>query len=118
LRNKKKRREKLVPGKNVPFHRLRFVLPWKKQTAGRSAKSYHELGWKIQVHHNTLKKYLTKMGVYRKAKKSAPSKLQQNYSITSTIRHQSWRKLFSAKSIYKCLMDDDESYITVDGSEW
>jgi DNA-binding CsgD family transcriptional regulator len=39
----------------------------KKQTAGRSAKSYRELGRKIQVHHNTVKKYLTKIGVHRKA---------------------------------------------------
>jgi hypothetical protein len=64
---------------------------------GRSAKSYREFGRKIQVHHNTVKKYLTKMEV----------DLTQNF--------------FSAKSIYKCVDDelmDDESYFTVDGNEW
>jgi hypothetical protein len=35
----------------------------KKQTTGFSAKSYRELKRKIQVHHNTVKKYLTKMRV-------------------------------------------------------
>jgi hypothetical protein len=38
----------------------------KNQTAGFSAKSYHKLGRKIQVHHNTVKMYLTKMGVHPK----------------------------------------------------
>jgi DNA-binding transcriptional regulator YhcF (GntR family) len=51
----------------------------KKQTAGRSAKSYRELGRKIQVHHKTVKKYLTKMEVHCKAKNpqhvNNPSKL-------------------------------------------
>jgi hypothetical protein len=62
-----------------------------KQTAGRSAKLYRELGLKIKVHHNTVKKYLTKMRVHRKAKKFTPK-------TTSTIRHQNQvepRALFS-----------------------
>jgi hypothetical protein len=31
----------------------------KKQTEARSAKSYRELGRKLQTPHNTVKKYLT-----------------------------------------------------------
>jgi hypothetical protein len=46
-------REKLVPAKNVSKPRAAL----KKETAGRSAtKSYRELGRKIQVHHNNIKK--------------------------------------------------------------
>jgi hypothetical protein len=39
----------------------------KKQTAGCSAKSYRKLGQKIQIHHNTIKKYSKKMKIHRKA---------------------------------------------------
>jgi hypothetical protein len=64
------KQEKLDPGKNVPFHRLNSKVraALKKQTAGRSAKSYRELGRKIQVHHNTVKLYMTKMRVHCKEK--------------------------------------------------
>jgi DNA-binding transcriptional regulator YhcF (GntR family) len=77
----------------------------KKQTAGRSAKSYRELGWKIQVHHNTVKKYLTKIRVHRKAKKSA----RQQSVIKARLKLLT-QNFFSAKSIQKCVMDD--------GNEW
>jgi hypothetical protein len=39
LWSEKKWREKLVPGKNVPFHRLKFVLPWRNK---RKIKSWIE----------------------------------------------------------------------------
>jgi DNA-binding CsgD family transcriptional regulator len=60
-----------------PFIVLKFVLSSRNnKTAGRSAKSYRELSRKIQVHHNTVKKYLTKMEVRRKAKKNPHLKPQ------------------------------------------
>jgi hypothetical protein len=87
----------------------------KKQTAGRSAKSYRELGWKIQAHHYTVKKHLTKMGVHHK--KSVPKTTARQQSFTKTRLKLLTQNFFSAKSIYKCVMDD-ESYFTVDGNEW
>jgi hypothetical protein len=63
-------REKLVPAKNMPFHRPKLII---EEIIGRSDKSYRELGRKIQVYHKTAKKYMTKKGVHRKAKKSAPN---------------------------------------------
>jgi hypothetical protein len=41
----------------------------KKQTVDCSVKSYRELEWKFQVQHNTVTKYLNKIGVQRKAEK-------------------------------------------------
>jgi hypothetical protein len=76
--------QKIGSGKKCAFLSSKVRDALKKQTAGRSAKSYRELGQHIQVHHNTVKKYLTKMSVHRKAKMSAP----QNHS-TSTICHKS-----------------------------
>jgi hypothetical protein len=43
-----------------------------KRTATHSGKWHRKLRQKMQVHHNTVQKYLTKMGVHRKGKKSAP----------------------------------------------
>jgi hypothetical protein len=43
-----------------------------KVRAALKKQSYHELGWKIQVHHNNVKKYLMKMEDHRRAKKSTP----------------------------------------------
>jgi hypothetical protein len=80
----------------------------KKQTASRSAKLYRELGRKIQVHHNTVKKYLTKMRVHRKAKKIAPKTTAHQQSVI-----KAWLKLLTQN-----LFTDDESYFTVDGNEW
>jgi DeoR/GlpR family transcriptional regulator of sugar metabolism len=48
----------------------KFALASSKVRAALSPPC--ELGWKIQVHHKTVKKYLTKMAVHRKAKNSAP----------------------------------------------
>jgi transposase len=64
--------KKIGSGKKCALSLSKICVALKKQTAGRNAKSYRELRRKIQVHHNTVKKYLTKMGVHRKAKKSAP----------------------------------------------
>jgi phage gp16-like protein len=63
---------KIGSGKKWALSSSKVRVALKKQTAGRSTKSYRELRRKIQVLHNTVKKYLTKMGVHRKAKKSAP----------------------------------------------
>jgi hypothetical protein len=56
----------------------------------------------IQVYLNTVKKYLTKMRVHRKAK------IRTLNHSTSTIRHQNY---------VKAVMED-ESYFTVAGIEW
>jgi hypothetical protein len=89
----------------------------KKQTAGHSTKSYRELGRKIQVHHNTFKKYLTKTRVHRKAKKFAPKTTSRQQSVIKARLKLLTQIFFAAKSIYKCVLDDD-SYFTVDGNEW
>jgi DNA-binding transcriptional regulator YhcF (GntR family) len=74
---------------------------------GRSAKSYRELGRKIQIHHNTVKKYLTKMEVRRKAKESAPeTTARQQFVIKAGLKLLT-QNFFSAKSIYKCVMEDE-----------
>jgi hypothetical protein len=44
---------KIGSGKKCALSPSKFRATLKKQTAGRSAKSYCELGRKIQVHHNT-----------------------------------------------------------------
>jgi hypothetical protein len=59
-------------GKKCAFSSSKVHAALKKQTAGCCAKSYRELGRKIKFHHNTVKKYLLKMRVHRKAKKFAP----------------------------------------------
>jgi hypothetical protein len=60
---------KIGSGKKCSLSSSKVHAALKTQTAGRSAKSYLELGWKIQVQHITVKKYLTKMRVHHKAKK-------------------------------------------------
>jgi nitrogen regulatory protein PII len=86
---------------------------------GRSAESYLELARKIQVRHNTVKKHLTKVGVHRKATISAPTATARQQSVNKAYRLQLLtQNFFSAKSIYKCVMDD-EFYFTVEGNdEW
>jgi hypothetical protein len=69
----------------------------KTNSESQSAKPYRELGRKIQFHHNTVKKYLTKINGHQcKARKSAPK--------TTAIRHQSYvddpdAKLFHCKIV-------------------
>jgi hypothetical protein len=76
------------------------------------------LGQKIQVHHNTdVKKYLTKIRVHHTARKSALKTTTRKQSVIKARLKLLTRNFFSAKAIYKCLMDD-ESYFTVDGNEW
>jgi hypothetical protein len=82
----------------------------KKQTTGRTAKSYRELGQKIQVHHNTVKKYLTKIEVHCKAQESPPKTTTRQQSVIKARLKLLTQKNFSAESIYKC--------VTVDGNEW
>jgi DNA-binding transcriptional regulator YhcF (GntR family) len=78
----------------------------KNHTTGRSAKSYRELGQKIQVHHNTVKKYLTKMGVHHKTKKSAPKTTARQQSVIKARLKLLTQNFFSAKSIHKYVMDE------------
>jgi hypothetical protein len=95
----KKQERKIDSGKKCALlsSKVRAVL--KKQTAGRSAKSYRELGWKIQVHLKTVKKYLTKIGVHRKTKKSAPkSTARQQFVIKVRLKFLT-QNFFSTKSI-------------------
>jgi hypothetical protein len=71
----------------------------KKQTAGPSAKSYREFGWKIQVYHNTVEKYLTNMGVHRKGKKSAPKTTARQQTLIKARLKLQTQNFFSAKSM-------------------
>jgi hypothetical protein len=69
-------------GKKCALSSSKVRVALKKQTASRSAKSYHELGRKNQVHHYTVKKYSTKIGVHRKAKKKiAPKTTTRQQSV-------------------------------------
>jgi hypothetical protein len=97
---------KIGSGKNVHFHQL---------ATGRSIKSYLQLERKIQAHNNTVKKSLTKMRVHRKAKKSTPKTTIQ--SVSQAMLKLLTQNFFSAKLIYKCVMND-ESFFKVDGNEW
>jgi hypothetical protein len=65
-------RKLIVFGQKSAFSLSKAYAALKKQTVGCSGKSYRELERKILVHHNTVKKYLRKMGVHCTAKKSAP----------------------------------------------
>jgi hypothetical protein len=94
----------------LPSSKVRAAL--KKQTAGRSAKSYHELGWKIQVHHGTVKNYLTKMRVHRKAQKPPPKTIARQQSVIKASVKLLAQNFLSAKSIYKCVMDNESYWIT------
>jgi hypothetical protein len=69
---------------------------------------------KIQVHHNTVRKYFTKMEIHRKA---APKTTARQQSVIKARLKLLTQNYFSAKSIYKCVMDD-ETYFTVDGNKW
>jgi hypothetical protein len=91
FKKQKKQERKIDSGKKCAL--------LKKQTAGRSAKSYRELGWKIQVHLNTVKKYLTKIGVHRKTKKSASkSTARQQFVIKVRLKFLT-QNFFCTKSI-------------------
>jgi DNA-binding transcriptional regulator YhcF (GntR family) len=50
---------KICSGRKFTLSSIKFRAVWKKQTMGRNAKSYRELGRKILIHPNTVKKYLT-----------------------------------------------------------
>jgi hypothetical protein len=66
----------------------------------------------------TLKKYLNKMEVHRKAKKSASkTTARQRSGIKARLKFLMTQIFFSAKLIYKCVMDDESSF-TVAGNEW
>jgi hypothetical protein len=107
---------KIGSGKICALSSSKVCAALKKQTAGRSAKLYRELGRKIQVHHDTDKKYLTKMRVHRKAQKPPPKTTARQQSVIKASLKLLAQNFFSAKSIYKCVMDD-ESYFTVDGND-
>jgi hypothetical protein len=62
------------------------------------SKSYRELGRKIQVHHNTVKKYLTKMGVSTAKPKNPHLKPQHVNNPSSKLGWSSWRKTFSLQN--------------------
>jgi restriction endonuclease S subunit len=57
------------------------------------------------------------MKVHRKAKKSAPKTTARQQSVIKARLKLLTQNLFSAKSIYKCVMDD-KSFFTVDGKQW
>jgi hypothetical protein len=52
-----------------------------------------------------------------KAKKSAPKTTARQQLVIKARLKLLTQNFFSAKSIYKCLMED-EIYFTVDGNEW
>jgi hypothetical protein len=78
----------------------------RKQTVGCSAKSYRELERKIQGHHNAVKKYLTKKGVHRKAKKFAIKTTARQQSVIKARLKLLTQNFVCVKSIYKCVMTD------------
>jgi hypothetical protein len=92
----------LVPEKNVPFH-----AALKKQKAGRSAKSYRELRRKIQVQY--YQKVFGKVGSPPERPKSTPKTTARQQSVIKAWLKILTQNFFSAKSIYKCVIDD-ESY--------
>jgi hypothetical protein len=108
---------KIDSGKKCALSSSKGCAALKKQTAGCSSKPHRELGRKIQVHHKTVKKYSTKMGVHRKAKKFAPKTTARQQSVIKARLKLLTQIIFSAKSIYKSVMDD-ESYFIVCGNEW
>jgi hypothetical protein len=105
-----KEERKIGSGKNCALSsskaRSKVRTALKKENAGRRAKPY-----------NTDKKYLTKMEVHYKAKTSAPKTTARQQSVIKARLKLLTQNFFSAKSIYKCVMDD-ESFFTVDGNEW
>jgi hypothetical protein len=93
-------KRKIGSWKKCAFSSSKVRAALKKQTPGCSANSYCESGKKIQVYHNTVKKYLTKVGVHhRKAKKSTPKTTTRQSVIKARLKLL--RPIFfSAKSIY------------------
>jgi hypothetical protein len=57
------------------------------------------------------------MRVHCNAKKSAPETTARQQSVIKARLKLLQQNFFTAKSIYKCVTDD-ESYFTVDGNEW
>jgi hypothetical protein len=80
-------------GKKCAFSSSKVRAALKKQTADRSAKSYRQSEWKLQAHH---KKYLTEMGVYRKAKKSTPKTTERQQSVIKARLKLLTQNFFSA----------------------
>jgi hypothetical protein len=76
-----------------------------------------KLGGKVEVHSKTVKKYLKKMGVHRKANRSALKTTARQQSVIKARLKLLTQNFFSVNSIYKCVMDD-KSYFTVDGIKW
>lgn len=115
--NKKSMVRKPGSGRKCALKDSKVRANLKQQTAGRSAKSYSELGRKFKVHRDTIKMYLTKMGVNRKAKKSAPKTTERQEAVIKARLKLLSLDYFAPKSTYICVMDD-ESYFTVEGNEW
>jgi hypothetical protein len=93
------------------------MLPSRNKQRLAAVKSYRELRLKIQMHYNTIKKYLTKIGEYRKAKKSATKTTARQQAVIKGRLKLLKQNFFSVKSTCNCVMND-ESYFTVEGSEW
>jgi hypothetical protein len=57
------------------------------------------------------------MEVHRKSKKSAPQTTARHKSVIKAKLKLLTQNLFSVKSIYKCVIDD-QSYFTVEDNYW
>lgn len=103
--------------RNTTFSDSRVCARLKAETQGRSAKSYRALARKYGTNHSTIKKYLEKMNIRRRAKKTAPSQTDRQKNVIKKRLRLLSQNFFAAQSNYKCVMDD-ESYFTLEGNEW
>lgn len=88
-----------------------------KLTSNKVAKSYRELGNKLECSKTTVKKYLESMGIKRRTRKRKPA-VSETQEKTQKIRLSLLtQNVFHAQNDIVCVMDD-ESYFTMDGNEW
>lgn len=104
-------------GKKCSLQDSKVRAKLKAETAGRSAKSYRQLGKKYKCDKNTVKRYLESMGIEKKKKKTAPFTTEKQQNVIKCRLRELSKNYFSCSSEYKCVMDD-ESYFTVEGNEW
>jgi hypothetical protein len=92
-------------------------MPSKNKQRFAAVKSYRELRLKIQIHHNTVKKYLAKIEEYCKAKKSVTKTTARQQAVIKGRLKLLKQNFFFVKLTCNCVIDD-ESYFMVEGSEW
>lgn len=89
----------------------------KKMTVGKVSKSLRCLGKKFKCAPTTVRNYLKKMNIIRRKRTTAPKVTEQQIKTQKERLRNLVKELFFFRSSVKCVMDD-ESYFTIDGSEW